>query len=171
MAMNRVRPQYRYQYALRQFVWVIALSAAARAQVCQDAADIDAPIRTAIETTAKRFFDMSARGDVAALRENSIPSVASHFAGIDAAVKENREAFAGANISVRPPYLLTAEGAEPLPRAEFLCGVFGRTGQTKDSAVFVLNNLPPGKYGVAIVDASGDKGAMTLTFILQLTDG
>jgi hypothetical protein len=57
---------------------------------------------------------------------------------------------------------------EPLPRAEFLCGVFGSSGQTKDSAVFVFTNLPPGKYGVAIVDASGDKGVKTLTFVLQL---
>lgn len=151
----------------RPCLWAILMCAAARGQTCQGAADMSASVRSAIEETAKRYFDMSARGDVAALKQNSIPSVSTNFAGIEAAVKENQAAFAGAKATVRPPFLLTAEGVEPLPRAEFLCGVFGRTGQTKDSAVFVLNGLPPGKYGIAIVDVNGGKGSRTLTFVLQ----
>ncbi len=128
---------------------------------------MDASVRTALENAAKRYFEMSARGDVAALKQNSIASVAAGFAGIEAAVKENQAAFTGAKATVRPPFLLTADGPEPLARAEFLCGVFGPSGQTRDSAVFVLNNLPPGKYGVTIVDVNGDHGPRTLTFVLQ----
>jgi len=45
--------------------------------------------------------------------------------------------------------------------------VFDKSGQTRDSAVFVLNNLPPGKYGVTILDVSSGHTAMTLTFVLQ----
>jgi hypothetical protein len=132
---------------------------------------MDASVRTELEAAASRYFDMSARGDASALKQNSIPSVATSFAGIEAAVRENQAAFAGAKATVRSPFLLTAEGPEPLPRAEFLCGVFGKTGQTKDSAVFVLNNLPPGKYGVTILDVSGghDPQIQTLTLILQQT--
>ena len=111
-----------------------------------------------LETVAKRYFEMSARGDTAALKQNSIAAVVASFAGIEAAVKENQAAFTGAKATVRPPFLLTADGPEPLARAEFLCGVFGKSGQTKDSAVFVLNNLPPGKYGVTIVDVNGGSG-------------
>ena len=114
-----------------------------------------APVRAALETAAQRYFEMSARGDVAALQQNSIASVAASFTGIEAAVKENQAAFTGAKATVRPPFLLTADGPGPLARAEFLCGVFGPSGQTKDSAVFVLNNLPPGKYGVTILDVNG----------------
>jgi len=110
---------------------------------------------------------MSARGDVAALKQNSIVSVAASFAGIEAAVKESQAAFTGANATVRPPFLLTADGAEPLARGGILCGVFGPSGQTRDSAVFVLNNLPPGKYGVTILDVNGDQAAMTLSLVLQ----
>jgi hypothetical protein len=124
-------------------------------------------VRTAVETAAKRYFDMSAQGDVAGLKQNSIASVAASFSGIEAAVKENQAAFAGAKAAVRPPFLLTADGPEPLARAEFLCGVFGSSGQTKNSAVFVLPNLPPGKYGVAILDVNGAQTAMTLTLVLQ----
>jgi hypothetical protein len=128
---------------------------------------MDASVRTALETAAKRYFDMSAQGDVAGLKQNSIASVAASFGGIEAAVKENQAAFAGARATVRPTFLLTADGPEPLARAEFLCGVFGPSGQTKDSAVFVLNNLPPGKYGVTILDVNGGQDPRTLTFVLQ----
>ena len=128
---------------------------------------MDASVRSALETTAKRYFGMSARGDTAALRQNSIAAVTTGFAGIEAAVKEHQAAFAGATATVRPPFLLTADGPEPLARAEFLCGVFGKSGQTKDSAVFVLPNLPPGKYGVTILDVNGGQDPRTLTFVLQ----
>ncbi len=143
------------------------LGTTAQAQTCQAAADMDASVRTALESAAKRYFEMSARGDAAALKQNSIAAVASSFAGIEAAVKENQAAFTGAKATVRPPFLLTVEGPELLARAEFLCGVFGKSGQTKDSAVFVLPNLPPGKYSVTILDVNGGQDAKTLTFVLQ----
>jgi len=159
-----------------RWLWLLLLGTSvgappAGAQTCQSAADMDASVETALETTGKRYFDMSARGDTAALQQNSIASVAASFAGIEAAVKENQAAFNGANAKVRPPFLLTTEGLEPLARAEFLCGVFGKSGQTKDSAVFVLPNLPPGKYGVTILDVNGSQGARTLTFVLQQVFG
>jgi hypothetical protein len=137
------------------------------AQVCQTAADMNPAARTALETAAKRYFDMSARGDVAALKQNSMASVAANFTGIEASIKDNHDAFSGAQSDVRPPFLLTAEGAQSMARAEFLCGVFGKSGQTKDSAVFVLNNLPPGKYGITILDVTGGKIAVTLTLVLE----
>jgi hypothetical protein len=153
----------------RRWLWLLLLGASVyvQAQTCQSAADMDASVRTALENAAKRYFDMSAQGDVAGLKQNSIASVAASFGGIEAAVKENQAAFAGAKATVRPPFLLAADGPEPLARAEFLCGVFGKSGQTKDSAVFVLNNLPPGKYGVTILDVNGGQDPRTLTFVLQ----
>jgi len=146
---------------------LLVATACAHAQTCQSTADMDDSVRTGLEGAARRYFEMSARGDTAALRQNSIASVAASFAGIEAAVKENQTAFAAAKATVRPPFLLTTDSAELLTRAEFLCGVFGKSGQTKDSAVFVLNNLPSGKYGVTILDISGSQAAMTLTLILQ----
>jgi hypothetical protein len=148
-------------------ICLLLIAAGASAQTCQTAGDMDNAVRTAIENTAKRYFDLSARGDSAALRQSSIAAVSSNFTGIETAVKDNQPAFSGAKAAVRPPFLLTAEGTQPLARGEFLCGVFGATGQTKDSAVFVLNNLPPGKYAVTILDVSGGKAPITLTLILQ----
>jgi hypothetical protein len=150
-------------------VWLVwlALATVASAQVCQISSDIDASARASVEAAAKRYFDLSAKGDATTLKQNSIPAVAANFSGIEGAVKEHQAAFVGAQATVRPVYLLTAEGTQPLARAEFLCGVFGPNGQTKDSAVFVLPNLPPGKYAVTILDVSGGKAPLTLTFVLQ----
>jgi hypothetical protein len=128
---------------------------------------MDPAVRTALETTAKRYFDMAARGDSATLQKNSIAAVAASFSGIEAAVKENQAAFTGAHPAVRPPFVLTTEGSAPQEHAEFLCGVFGKSGQTADSTVFILHNLPPGKYGVSIIDSQGSQDARTLTMILQ----
>lgn len=128
---------------------------------------MDEPTRAALVSTAQRYFGMVAGGDSAALQQNSIPSVASDFSGIQTAVKDNQANFSGVQATPRPPFLLKAEGTAPVARAEFLCGVFGRTGQTADSAVFVIPNLPPGNYAVVILDASSAKQPDTVTFVLQ----
>ena len=149
-------------------LWLaLLLVGAAHAQTCLSAADMDNSARTALETAAQRYFQMSVRGDTAALRQNSIALLAANFGAIEDAVKDNQAAFTNAQASVRPPYLLETEGSQPLARAEFLCGVFGKSGQTANSAVFVLNNLPPGRYGVAILDVSGGQEPRTLTLVMQ----
>jgi hypothetical protein len=96
---------------------------------------------------------MAVRGDSTILQQNAIPSVASNFAGIEAAIKENHANWAGAQPTPRPVWLLQAPGTEKIERAEFLCGVFGAHGQTASSAVFVIPNLPPGNYAVATFDS------------------
>ncbi len=154
----------------RGWLAVVLMAGSAQGQTCLSAADMDAPIRTAMEAAAKRYFDMSVRGDTTALRQNSIPLVAGNFNGVETAVKENQAEFTGAHAIARPPYLLTADSSGATERAEFLCGVFGPSGQTSQSAVFVLNNPPPGKYGVVILDVTGGQEPRTLTFVLQQVD-
>ncbi|OLE56897.1 MAG: hypothetical protein AUG13_06670 [Chloroflexi bacterium 13_1_20CM_2_59_7] len=148
-------------------VMLLGWGGSAWAQSCLAAGDMDEASRAALVNTAKRYFDMAARGDSAALRQNAIASVASDFSGIETAVKDNQANFAGAQATPRPPFLLQAEGPAPPERAEFLCGVFGKSGQTPDSAVFVIPNLPPGNYALTTLDVTGSKGNFTLSFVLQ----
>jgi hypothetical protein len=139
----------------------------AHAQTCFTASDMDEPTRAALVNTAKHYFEMAARGDSAALRQNSIASVASDFSGIESAVKDHQASFSGTQATPRAPFLLKAEGTAPFERAEFLCGVFGKSGQTSDSAVFVIPNLPPGNYAVVILDVPTAKQPYTVSFVLQ----
>jgi len=135
-------------------------------QTCLTGDDLNAATRTALENAGRRYSELAAKGDTETLKEMAIPSVAADFGGIQTAVKDNREALAGSQVTVRPPFLLEAQGKEPLARAEFLCGVFGRSGQTQGSAVFVIPNLPPGNYAVVIMDVTG-KVPHTLSLVLQ----
>jgi len=149
-------------------VWLIFLSEiAAFAQTCLTIGDMDEATHTALTATAQRFYDMAARGDSASLRQNAIAGLATNFSGIENAVKENQANLAGVQPTSRPPFLLKVEGTEPLPRAEFLCGVFGAQGQTRDSAVFVIPNLPPGNYGIVTLDVPSPQDAYTVSFVLQ----
>ena len=144
---------------------------AALAQTCLTTSDMDEAERSALVATGKRFFDLAAHGDAAALRQNAITSLATNFSGIENAVKDNQANLSAAQPAPRPPFLLKAEGTEPLARAEFLCGVFGAQGQTRDSAVFVIPNLPPGNYGIVTLDAASTQGAYTVSFVLQQQGG
>ena len=137
------------------------------AETCFTSDDMDAASRSAIQATATKFFDMVARGDSASLKQNSIPGVASDFGWIEGTIKDNQSNLAGAHATPRAPFLLKAEGTAPVPKAEFLCGVFGAGGQTQNSAEFIIPNLPPGTYGIAILDVSGQKLPVTLAFVLQ----
>jgi hypothetical protein len=146
---------------------VLAATSPALAQSCLAAGDMDPIVRSSLESAAQRYFDMAAKGDVFSLKQNAIPSLASNFTAIETAVVDNRPNFEGAHATVRPPFLLKADGTQPIAHAEFLCGVFNAQGQTRDSAVFVINNLAPGTYAVVIVDAHGAKGPYTLSLVLQ----
>jgi hypothetical protein len=128
---------------------------------------MDAATRSAIQATATKYFDMVARGDAASLKQNSIPSVASDFGWIEGTIKDNQPNLAGAHATPRAPFLLKAEGTAALPKAEFLCGIFGAGGQTSNSAEFIIPNLPPGSYGVVTEDVAGQKAPVTLSFVLQ----
>ena len=150
------------------FIAAFGTASASFAENCTIASDMDAATRTALTSAGQRYFDLAAKGDATSLRQAAIPSLASDFSGIETTVKDNQSALAGAKATIRPPFLLEAEGTAPIARAEFYCGVFGRNGQTANSAAFYLNSLPPGKYGVVILDVPSSKGPHTVSWILQL---
>src|SRR5260370_27049129 len=145
---------------------VVAFSPiSARAQSCQTSADLEAAPRTAITAVGQRYYGMAAKGDVTSLRQNAIPSLASDFATVEATVKDHQQDLAGGQGTVKSVFLL--DGTTPVPHAEFFCGVFGKTGQTTNSAVFYLDNLPAGKYGAVLLDSTSAKGRTMVSLILQ----
>ena len=85
----------------------------------------------------------------------------------DIRIKENQANLTGAQATLKSYFLLDATGPAPIPNAEFYCGVFGKTGQTANSAAFYLNNLPPAKYAVALLDATSSAGRTMLSEVLQ----
>lgn len=158
---------HRFWFMLLAFGLLLSSSLAAHAQTCLTSDDLDAATQTALTNTAKSYFDMMAKGDVATLRQNAITSLASNFSGIESVVNENKANFAGATATARPPYELEAQGTAPIARAEFLCGIFSATGQTANSTIITIPNLPPGNYGFVVLDVTTAKSPYMVTFILQ----
>ena len=139
----------------------------AQAQSCQTAGDLDDAARTAITAVAQRYFDMAAKGDLASLRQKASASLAADFSSIETTVKDHQPDLAVAHAAVKSVFLLQAEGSAPLPHTEFYCGVFGKSGQTANSAVLYLDNLPPGNYAVVVFEATSPKGQSYFSLILE----
>ena len=137
------------------------------AETCSSASEMDEPARSALERTARQFFDYAAKGDVFDLKQSAIASLASNFGNIEGVVVDQRSTYAGAQPTVRASYLLEASGTAPIARAVFLCGVWATPGW----ATFVINNLPPGRYGLVIQDVSTPKGKYALTMVLKQEGG
>ncbi|HEY6766883.1 MAG TPA: hypothetical protein VI386_19150 [Candidatus Sulfotelmatobacter sp.] len=163
----RMTPSSRVWPLLAIVLISLACLSVAQGEECQTATDMDAATRTALSNAGQKYFDMIARGDTASLKQNSIPAIAADFAGIEGTVKDHQKELSGTRATARPPFLLEASGTAAIPHAEFFCGVFGKTGQTADSAAFYLNNLPPGKYGIILLDAASAKPPETVSLILQ----
>ncbi len=138
----------------------------AGAQTCQTANDMDPALRAAITSAGQRYFEMAVKGDTVSLRQSAIPSLAADFGGIEAAVKNHESNLAASQATLKGAFLLDAD-AVPNQRSEFYCGVFGKNGQTADSAAFSFNNLPPGKYGVVLLDAMSPQGRTMFSEVLQ----
>ena len=141
----------------------------AAAQTCQTATDMDATLRTAITNAANRYLGMAVRGDSVSLKQNSIPTLASDFAGVENTLKDHQQDLAGAQPNIKSSFLLNAEDSTPNLHSEYWCGVFNKNGQTENSAAFYFNGLPPGKYAVVLIDASSPKGRTMFSEILQQT--
>jgi hypothetical protein len=148
-------------------IFLLAFLSPANAQTCQTASDLDDATRTAIQTAGQRIFDMAAKSDTASIKQAAAPNLAADFAGIESAVTGNHDALAGAKATLRSLFELEVEGTGPLAHGEFYCGVFGRTGQTANSAAFYLDNLQPGKYAIVVFDTATAKDRDAFSVILQ----
>jgi hypothetical protein len=68
---------------------------------------------------------------------------------------------------VKSAFLLNAADAIPNQRTEFYCGVFGKNGQTADSAAFYFDGLSSGRYAVVLLDATSPQGRTMFSEVLQ----
>jgi hypothetical protein len=162
-----LKPDYRCLIFVLAVAILFLFSATAPAQTCVTADEMDPASKSAIQNAATRYFNMIERGDTASLKQNAIPSLAGNFGAIEETVKQDQPNLVGARVNPRPPFELKAEGTAPIPRAEFLCGIFNASGPTANAAEFVIPNLPPGTYSVEILDVSGRSTSYTASFVLQ----
>ncbi len=136
------------------------------AEECKMEGDLDASTKSAMESAAQRYYQAAASGNTATLQQNAIPAIASDFSGIQNAVNENKDNL-GTSATVRGTYELDAPGNTTIGRAEFYCGIMN----SPSYVAFGIPNLPPGTYGLVILQPSGGKNPVTVSFVLQLVSG
>jgi hypothetical protein len=169
-AMKAISITFHRSYArLASAIVLLLLSAVIGVgQTCNSGPDLAPASKSAIESAAQRYFNMSAGGDVAGLKANAIPALASNFTGIEQAVVDNKKFFAEGQPTVTGTYLLDASQSKgTLQRADFYCGIYN----SSDRVGFSIPNLPAGQYAVVIQKVTGSKDPITLTMILQETGG
>jgi hypothetical protein len=143
-------------------VCICALPRYANAAVCTTQAQMAPAQRDALVNTSRSLMSQVQHGDISGLRSNTIPAVAAEFDGIASSVSSLEPIIQSASITVDAVYDLDASGeAAGSPRTDFFCG----------SPVVAMNftNLPPGKYGLAIVHATGVQAPQQVALILAKT--
>jgi hypothetical protein len=132
------------------------------AEECRMGSEIDQGTRSSLEAAAQRYYQAMATGNSATLQQNSIPDVASNFGGIQGVINDNKDNL-GTSAKVRDVYQLEAPGNAPIARAEFYCGIMN----SSNYVAFAIPSLPPGSYGMVMLDPQGGKNPVTVSFILQ----
>lgn len=134
----------------------------ADAASCKSQSQMTAAQRDAISNTARTLVGEVQSGDVQALKANTIPAVAADFGGIASSAEALKPLVQHATITVDDLYDLDAS-TEPAgaARTDFYCG----------TPIVVLNftNLPPGKYALALLHATGVPQPQHISLILSET--
>jgi hypothetical protein len=141
---------------------VVLFPPTATAASCRTQSQMTGTQRDVLSTAARTMVGDVQRGDVEAIRANTIPAVAADFRGIAEAVASLKPLVQQAAITVENLYALDASSESVSGgRTDFYCG----------SPVVVLNfnDLPPGSYALAIIHATGVPKPQQISIILSET--
>lgn len=131
----------------------------ARAGTCTTQAQMTAAQRNDLINSARTVLSQVQSGNIAAIRANTLPAIASDFAGIQQSIQYLYPLVKQATVTVDELYLLDASTDPPnQSQTDFYCGspVVG----------FDFNGLPPGTYAIAITHATGVPKPQQISLIL-----
>lgn len=135
---------------------------AARGAICKSQAQMTPAQRSAIENAARTIATQVQSGNVQAIRDNTIPAVAANFQGIATTATNLKPLVQHATITVNDLYSLDASSdSAGAQHTVFYCGT--------RIVVLNFNNLPPGKYALAIVHATGVSKPQQISLVLSET--
>lgn len=120
--------------------------------------------RSALSSAARAMLIQVQNGDVNGLKANTLPAVAADFGGIASSVQSLQPEVQRATITVTGVYGLDASTDQPgTASTQFFCG----------SPVVVVNfsNLPPGKYALALMHATGVEKPQQVSLVLAQSGG
>jgi len=140
----------------------LLLPSVAGAATCETESQMTPAQRSALVNVVRGMVSKVQTGDVQALRSQTIPAVASQFDAIAAAANRLKPMVQSATITVDNLYAMDASSEKAgSPQTEFYCGT--------PVVMLTFPNLPPGKYGLAIVHATGVPDPQQISLVLSET--
>ena len=141
---------------------LLAAPLAYAAATCTTQAEMSAPERGLIANVALHLSAAVGQQDYATLHAALLPAEASAWDGIRGAAEQAAPLLTGGQVQVRNLYLLDASMLAEPADTEFFC-----TDESGAINVTVtMRSLPPGKYALALADATGAPLAGQLGIIL-----
>lgn len=135
------------------------LSPVAWASNCLTQAQMTPAYRNALVDAARGLMLQVQNGDVQRIRASTLPAVAADFGGIASSIQSLHPLVNQAFITVETVYDLDASTDQAgAPNTQFFCG--------SPLVVINFNNLPPGKYALALLHATGVKDPQQISLIL-----
>jgi hypothetical protein len=141
----------------------MAMAMEAFGVTCMTQSQMTSAQRTILAQSAQMIGGNVEAGNAAAVRTQTIASVAAQFDGIANSIQAVNATIQHATLTVDNVYLLDATDLKAAQETQFFCGVAG-------SALTVevtIPGLPPGKYALAILHATGVKQPQQISLILQ----
>jgi len=130
---------------------------------CTTQSQMNAAQRTPLEESAKMLGANVQSGNAAAVQAQTISAVASQFNGIAGSIQAINTDIRSAVVTVDDLYLLDASDMKAAGEAQFFCGVSG----SPLTVVVTIPNLPPGKYALAILHATGVQQPQQISMVLE----
>jgi hypothetical protein len=130
---------------------------------CMTQSQMAAAQRTVLAQSAQMLAANVESGNASAVQAQTIAAVASQFGGIANSIQQVSTSIQHAALTVDALYVLDATDLKSAQESQFFCGVPG-SSLTVEVAI---PNLPPGKYALAIVHATGVKEPQQISMILQ----
>jgi hypothetical protein len=144
----------------------ILLLPAAWADSCTTEGQMTATQRDDVSRVAKLLVSDVQNGDMQGLRNDTLPAVANDFTGIANSANALKPQIQQAGITVDAIFLFDASQANAQGN-QFFCTPSGSTM----TIVLNFSGLPPGKYALAILHATGVQKPQQISLILSQDQG
>ena len=139
-----------------------ALPAASQAATCTAQGELSAQDRATLSTFAGRLADAVVNQDINTLQAALLPAESAEWNGIRGAIEGAAPIVKGGKAQLRNLYLLDASSQTAPADTQFFCS------SPNGSLTVTINmrGLPPGRYAIALADATGAQLAGQMGIVL-----
>jgi hypothetical protein len=130
---------------------------------CMTQSQLPTAQRTILQQSAQMLGANVQSGNAAAVRTQTISAVAAQFDGIANSIQAINASIQHATLTVDGIFFLDASDLKSAEETQFFCGVAG----SPLTVEVTIPGLPPGKYALAVLHATGVKQPQQISLVLQ----